>query len=202
MDIVNHFDTIQGEGYYAGRPIRLVRLYGCNLSCEWCDTKYALKGSYREVSPEELTKEIEGHDSYLWTGGEPMLQIDAISNVINNSGNMKGAWHALETNGTILNEELAWFDWIEFSPKSLEVLEKCREYVKESRYLTSDSNEIKVVTDLDSVGADMAEHADCLMPLTTGNEFADLKTARRVWEYCVKNRMRYSPRLHLGVGML
>jgi organic radical activating enzyme len=201
IKIVNHFDTIQGEGYYAGRPVHLVRLYGCNLDCEWCDTKYALKGTYRKVSPEELVKEISGHDSYLWTGGEPMLQIDAISDVIKN-GDMEGAWHALETNGTILNEELNWFDWVEFSPKNLEMLKKCREYIEDNHNQhLSENSEIKVVTDLKTMAIEMVEHADCLMPLTTGNEFVDLKTARRVWEYCVENRKRYSPRLHIGVDM-
>ena len=32
--------TFQGEGPHAGRRCAFVRLGGCNLSCEWCDTPY------------------------------------------------------------------------------------------------------------------------------------------------------------------
>ena len=40
--IVNEiFQSIQGEGTRAGRVCVLVRLTGCNLRCNWCDTRYA-----------------------------------------------------------------------------------------------------------------------------------------------------------------
>lgn len=200
LKVVKHFDTIQGEGYYAGEPVHLIRLHGCNLNCEWCDSKFALTGPYTEIAPEALAKELVGHHSYLWTGGEPMLQAEQISLVIESMPAPYTNWHAIETNGTILNEFLHVFDWVEFSPKNLDTLIKCKEYAEE--YLEVLAWEIKVVTDLESIGVDMIQHeaCECLMPLTTGVPRIDVRIKSRVWRYCVKNRKRYSGRLQQGVA--
>jgi len=36
------YRAVQGEGWHSGMPCTLVRLQGCNLRCDFCDTKYAL----------------------------------------------------------------------------------------------------------------------------------------------------------------
>jgi len=38
------FYSIQGEGLNQGIPFVFIRFSGCNLRCEWCDTKYAWEG--------------------------------------------------------------------------------------------------------------------------------------------------------------
>ncbi len=35
------FYSLEGEGPYIGIPTFFIRLTGCNLRCEWCDTKYS-----------------------------------------------------------------------------------------------------------------------------------------------------------------
>ncbi len=74
--IVNEiFLSIQGEGTRAGRPCSFVRLAGCNLRCNWCDTTY----SYEEgsaMSVEAVLARISelGCPMVEVTGGEPLLQ--------------------------------------------------------------------------------------------------------------------------------
>jgi 7-carboxy-7-deazaguanine synthase len=41
LNVSEIFLSIQGEASRAGRPCSFVRLFGCNLRCVWCDTKYA-----------------------------------------------------------------------------------------------------------------------------------------------------------------
>ncbi len=73
------FYSIQGEGPLSGRPAIFIRLYGCNLSCRWCDTNYAREGGKFEVwLIEELLKLIatkfQGVKEITITGGEPLFQ--------------------------------------------------------------------------------------------------------------------------------
>ncbi len=76
MQVTEIFRSIQGESTFAGRPCLFVRLTGCNLRCDWCDSEYTFSGGrampldaveaeLRRLGPAPLV-EI--------TGGEPMLQ--------------------------------------------------------------------------------------------------------------------------------
>jgi len=74
LRVVSVFDTIQGEGPFAGVPATFVRLQGCNLSCPQCDTFYE-RG--REQTISELMKRINWlprRKLVVITGGEPFLQ--------------------------------------------------------------------------------------------------------------------------------
>lgn len=81
LDIKHLFATIQGEGPYAGRPAVFVRLGGCNLACDFCDTDFendmpqALGDLLREV--ERLAANEQGarvRRLVVITGGEPLRQ--------------------------------------------------------------------------------------------------------------------------------
>ena len=41
MKVCEIFYSIEGEGIEIGRLEVFVRLSGCNLKCNWCDTKYS-----------------------------------------------------------------------------------------------------------------------------------------------------------------
>lgn len=74
------FYSIQGEGLNAGKPAIFVRFGNCNLKCAWCDTKRAWR-SNKEVELSEVFKEIKKYlpcRHIVITGGEPMLQQDAV----------------------------------------------------------------------------------------------------------------------------
>ncbi|MGQ9583110.1 MAG: 7-carboxy-7-deazaguanine synthase QueE [Thermoplasmatota archaeon] len=79
MRICEIFHSIQGEGVDAGLPTVFVRTVGCNLRCNWCDTRYALDGG----SEWELDGILRRVRSYrcrrvCLTGGEPLIQRDAL----------------------------------------------------------------------------------------------------------------------------
>jgi len=73
------FHSIQGESTHAGLPCVFVRLTGCNLRCVWCDTAYAFHEG-AEMSVEQVVAQVAGYGCALVeiTGGEPLLQPDAI----------------------------------------------------------------------------------------------------------------------------
>lgn len=73
------FHSIQGESSLAGCPCVFVRLTGCNLRCAWCDTAYAFHEG-KPMSVDEVAEAVGefGCDLVEVTGGEPLLQPDAI----------------------------------------------------------------------------------------------------------------------------
>ena len=76
MQIVEIYRSIQGESSFAGLPCTFVRLAGCNLRCDWCDSEYTFTGGSR-MSPAEVEAEVKklSPDGLVEiTGGEPMLQ--------------------------------------------------------------------------------------------------------------------------------
>ncbi len=75
LKITEVFFSIQGESTQAGRPCVFVRLSGCNLRCNWCDTEYAFYEG-EQHSFNALLEEIKRYRCNLVeiTGGEPLLQ--------------------------------------------------------------------------------------------------------------------------------
>lgn len=85
MKVVEIFDSFQGEGIYTGEPATFLRLGGCNLNCDFCDTEF---DDYKEIDV-ELVKEcllnhIKNHKNKLLviTGGEPLLHYDKIKELV------------------------------------------------------------------------------------------------------------------------
>lgn len=81
--IVNEiFYSLDGEGSRAGYPAIFIRLAGCNLRCNYCDTVYALhKNDGQEMTVAEIVEKVKGYGkcrNITLTGGEPLLQEEAI----------------------------------------------------------------------------------------------------------------------------
>lgn len=75
MKINEIFKSIQGESSFAGIPTVFVRLTGCNLRCQWCDTKYAYDEGVDLTVDDVIDKIADlGLKSVEVTGGEPLLQ--------------------------------------------------------------------------------------------------------------------------------
>lgn len=121
VGLVEIFSSIQGEGLYVGCRQVFVRLAGCNISCQYCDTAESFllpaqarietragSRSFQELpNPVPLSTFISSietlcrspHHSISLTGGEPLLQPVAISAV--SALRKTGVQLYLETNGTL-----------------------------------------------------------------------------------------------------
>jgi 7-carboxy-7-deazaguanine synthase len=75
LKITEIFYSLQGEADTAGIPTVFVRLTGCPLRCEYCDTAYAFHGGdwWEVESVVERVRELGGHHVCV-TGGEPLAQ--------------------------------------------------------------------------------------------------------------------------------
>ncbi|MGA1792732.1 MAG: 7-carboxy-7-deazaguanine synthase QueE [Thermoplasmatota archaeon] len=96
------YASFQGEGVHTGIPTVFIRLAGCNLRCNWCDTPYALEVS--SGSPMEIGFLIEqvrefGFGTVCLTGGEPLVQEGSLELV--RSLLSAGFRVDIETNGSI-----------------------------------------------------------------------------------------------------
>ena len=141
------YKTIQGEGAQAGRAAVFVRFSGCNLwsgrekhretaVCNFCDTDFVGTngvngGNYSATQIAQIILEIWGtsfNKLIVFTGGEPMLQLDETLIKICQEN---GFETAIETNGTIPID--FHIDWICVSPK------------EGSKLIIKNGNELKVV---------------------------------------------------------
>ena len=100
-NVVEVFSSVQGEGPHVGETTLFVRLGGCDLRCAWCDSPHTWKpaercrfeterGSARfravanpvplaDVVAAAEALEVEAHRFVSFTGGEPLLQPDAVT---------------------------------------------------------------------------------------------------------------------------
>jgi organic radical activating enzyme len=97
------FESIQGEGNYAGAYSLFVRFQYCNLACAWCDTKYTWNdhsGQHTPWTTEALKQRIAESRSQniIFTGGEPTLY--ALDQLV-----IPGKKYHVETNGTLISTQ-------------------------------------------------------------------------------------------------
>ena len=77
MQITGIYKSLQGESTWAGLACVFVRLTGCNLRCNWCDSEYTFQGGHKMAIQEvldEVSRLSPGGGLVEITGGEPMLQ--------------------------------------------------------------------------------------------------------------------------------
>lgn len=101
MKIAEIFRSLQGEGQNQGKPCLFIRLSGCNLHCNWCDTPCAQAGG-REMDLDSVLEQVSRvSPRYVCiTGGEPLLQADDLEPLLVLL-HRRGTAIDIETNGTI-----------------------------------------------------------------------------------------------------
>jgi organic radical activating enzyme len=145
---MEHFYSIQGEGFYTGRAAYFIRLAGCDVGCVWCDVKESWDVEGHPIhSIEEIINKVKSTstDFVVLTGGEPAMYnlnqlVDSLKEL--------GIETAIETSGCYqLNGNI---DWYCFSPKKFKAPTD-EAYQK--------ANELKVVIFHESDLAWAEEHA-------------------------------------------
>jgi organic radical activating enzyme len=115
LQLAEIFYSIQGEGMWTGTPAVFVRLAGCNLACDFCDTDYSVK---EFASVDEIVARVGeiGVDCpmVVLTGGEPLAQAETPALIA--ALRADGRRVHIESNGTIFTE-LPRDVWLCVSPK-------------------------------------------------------------------------------------
>ena len=115
LPVMEHFYTLQGEGYHQGRAAYFIRLGGCDVGCVWCDVKESWNAEkHPKINISDLILNIEKTAANLVviTGGEPLMHnLDELTAALQS----KGFKTNIETSGA--HPLSGSWDWICLSPK-------------------------------------------------------------------------------------
>jgi 7-carboxy-7-deazaguanine synthase len=113
--VMEHFYTLQGEGFHQGRAAYFIRLGGCDVGCVWCDVKDSWDASkHPMMTIEEMVSTVKQTPAELVviTGGEPLMhQLDELTSQLKAAGLHTN----IETSGA--HPLSGHWDWICLSPK-------------------------------------------------------------------------------------
>jgi 7-carboxy-7-deazaguanine synthase len=204
LQVKHIFPTLQGEGPFVGYPSVFIRLGGCNLTCNFCDTEFE---NFEVTSLEKIVEQVRniGKNTFtenseklvVITGGEPLRQsIEKLCEQLIIDGYLV----QIETNGTMfrkINSNVK----IVCSPKNLgkgykRIRENLLPKITALKFLISASN--KDYSDIAEVG-----QADYNIPvyLQPMDEY-DLKKNAENLELAKKLTFKYKHRLSLQMHKL
>lgn len=113
--VMEHFYTIQGEGFYQGHAAYFIRLGGCDVGCVWCDVKESWDASaHQQYDVSTIVGWVTASKAPLAviTGGEPLLHnLDALTTALHAAGVQTN----IETSGS--SPLSGKWDWLCVSPK-------------------------------------------------------------------------------------
>ncbi|HMU45764.1 MAG TPA: 7-carboxy-7-deazaguanine synthase QueE [Chitinophagaceae bacterium] len=115
LPVMEHFYTLQGEGFHQGKAAYFIRLGGCDVGCVWCDVKDSWDAEkHPKLTVQSLMFEIKKTPAEIVviTGGEPLMHnLDTLTKELKSAG-----LHThIETSGA--HPLSGSWDWICVSPK-------------------------------------------------------------------------------------
>jgi len=115
LPVMEHFYTLQGEGFHQGKAAYFIRLGGCDVGCVWCDVKDSWDvNKHPRLEVRSLRSEVEKTQAKIVviTGGEPLMHnLDELTKELQAAGFKTN----IETSGAYpLSGK---WDWICLSPK-------------------------------------------------------------------------------------
>lgn len=218
--VTEYFESIQGEGNFAGVNSLFLRFHFCNLTCSWCDTKYTWfsdSGKFEPYSGEQLKQLIASFKSphVIFTGGEPTLY--SLDKLV-----IPGKKYHVETNGTFIPTDpldvvlanqnrfqrkamdekvISTFNWV-VSPK---LSNSGQPLDEESLYFWAQKSYcifkfiVRNAEDLDEVEALMARFAIHPGKVYIGLEGQTLQSQLKpdLVDEIIRRGLNFSPRLHV-----
>jgi len=140
LPLAEEFFSIQGEGFHAGKAAFFIRLGGCDIGCNWCDSRFTWNA---DIHPPARTDDLiksavdSGTDSVVVTGGEPLTwNLDYLCNGLKKNGIST----YLETSGAYPLS--GTWDWICLSPKrNMPPLKEICKVADELKIIIEDRND-------------------------------------------------------------
>jgi organic radical activating enzyme len=115
LPVMEHFYTLQGEGFHQGKAAYFIRLGGCDVGCVWCDVKDSWDAeNHLQVAIQSLKLNVEKTNARIVviTGGEPLMHnLDELTKELQ----ANGIKTHIETSGA--HPLSGSWDWICLSPK-------------------------------------------------------------------------------------
>ncbi|MEK7085437.1 MAG: 7-carboxy-7-deazaguanine synthase QueE [Patescibacteria group bacterium] len=206
MQVSEIFYSLQGEGINVGIPSVFLRLAGCNLRCDWCDSKFAqdLK-SGKQMTTDEILKIIKKNPCkhIVITGGEPLLQQSALLELLKL---MPDYYVELETNGSLepfINKHINQYNC---SPKPAAggpspnppQSVRLQKFPPEKTYYKFVIDKKSDIKEVQKFIADNNIDRKKIFLMPQGVDKKELeKKSKWLAEICKKENLRFSPRLHI-----
>jgi 7-carboxy-7-deazaguanine synthase len=115
LPLMEHYYTIQGEGFNTGKACYFIRLGGCDVGCVWCDVKESWDPSKHPLASVDdmiaMVSNAKAHRVVI-TGGEPLMYDLTF---LTDQFQQEGIETYLETSGAY--PLTGTWDWICVSPK-------------------------------------------------------------------------------------
>lgn len=115
LPVMEHFYTLQGEGFHQGKAAYFIRLGGCDVGCVWCDVKDswdAEKHPKLKIDSLKLKVKETSAEMVVITGGEPLMHdLTELTKELQAAGLKTN----IETSGA--HPLSGSWDWICLSPK-------------------------------------------------------------------------------------
>lgn len=115
LPVMEHFYTLQGEGFHQGKAAYFIRLGGCDVGCVWCDVKESWDvEKHPKLKVESLKLKVlkTPAEMVVITGGEPLMHnLDELTKALQSAGLETN----IETSGA--HPLSGSWNWICLSPK-------------------------------------------------------------------------------------
>jgi len=198
--VIDMFNSIQGEGtYQTGLWCTFIRLAGCDIGCEWCDTKESWsKANGIKMTAKEIAEKVTAK-AVVITGGEPTLwDLDPLLKELSNFN----YYVMLETSGYHALRGERTPQWITVSPKfavDYQINAQWYDLVAEWKWVVDENFDLKRAVAYEDKSRIISLVS--LMPEGSPPKPENINLALEILESVNKLNWHYSPRIQYRIGV-